>query len=223
MKRRTLTLTLCILACVALIGVGFASWIITNDVAATKEGSIAVDVIDDQTHEIKITTDLSKTEVVFGAAAKSEGVQYNWLRYKNTDANQNLVITIDFTVTNFASLAGVTATIAEAETSTAYAAAVEAGYVCELADVKLEVSSITAVSTEDSKTGKGTVTITFKWGDHFGGVNPIDFYNQYASSATNSAGKTYLQDAKDVLNGDVFTALSSAKYVLTLTPTTLAE
>ena len=40
MKRKTLTLTLSILACLALIGVGFASWIISADTSATAQGSL---------------------------------------------------------------------------------------------------------------------------------------------------------------------------------------
>lgn len=219
MKRRTLTLTLCILACVALIGVGFASWVITNDVAGTAEGQILVDAVDDQTHEITIKTDMSQVKVVFGAKEKSEGVANNWLSYKNTDKNENLVIRIDFEVTNFATLDKVDAILAEAEGSTAYAAAATAEYVCAISDVEINVSDIVAVSENDT-TGKGTVTITFKWGSYFGGVNPIDFYNQYLSSAQKTAEKTYLQDATDVLGGNLFTALETAKYVLTLTPST---
>lgn len=40
MKRKTLTLTLSILACLALIGVGFASWIISAGKTETVTGNI---------------------------------------------------------------------------------------------------------------------------------------------------------------------------------------
>lgn len=47
MKRKTLTLTLSILACLALIGVGFASWIISAGATKNAEGSFIVDTVTD--------------------------------------------------------------------------------------------------------------------------------------------------------------------------------
>ena len=47
MKRKTLTLTLSILACLALIGVGFASWIISADTSTNATGSFIVDTVTD--------------------------------------------------------------------------------------------------------------------------------------------------------------------------------
>lgn len=47
MKRKTLTLTLSILACLALIGVGFASWIISADTSTNAKGSFIVDTVTD--------------------------------------------------------------------------------------------------------------------------------------------------------------------------------
>lgn len=47
MKRKTLTLTLSILACLALIGVGFASWVISADTSTNATGSFIVDTVTD--------------------------------------------------------------------------------------------------------------------------------------------------------------------------------
>ena len=52
MKRKTLTLTLSILACLALIGVGFASWIISADAIKEAEGNIIVDTVTDKSYVI---------------------------------------------------------------------------------------------------------------------------------------------------------------------------
>ena len=48
MKRKTLTLTLSILACLALIGVGFASWVISAGKTETVTGNIVVDDVSDK-------------------------------------------------------------------------------------------------------------------------------------------------------------------------------
>ena len=69
MKRKTLTLTLSILACLALIGVGFASWIISADTSTTAQGSFIVDTVTDNRLEatgrwITITKDSGENEVV---------------------------------------------------------------------------------------------------------------------------------------------------------------
>ena len=52
MKRKTLTLTLSILACLALIGVGFASWIISADATKNEKGNIIVDTVKDKSYVI---------------------------------------------------------------------------------------------------------------------------------------------------------------------------
>ena len=67
MKRKTLTLTLSILACLALIGVGFASWIISANTSTKAEGSFIVDTVTDNRLEatgrwITITKDSGENE-----------------------------------------------------------------------------------------------------------------------------------------------------------------
>ena len=45
MKRKTMTLVLCLLAALALVSVGFASWVISADAQGNKEGQIIVDAV----------------------------------------------------------------------------------------------------------------------------------------------------------------------------------
>ena len=69
MKRKTLTLTLSILACLALIGVGFASWIIFANAVDKAEGNIIVDTVADKTYVVSGSWLDGKSSITFGAPA----------------------------------------------------------------------------------------------------------------------------------------------------------
>ena len=64
--------------------------------------------------------------------------------------------------------------------------------------VALPTPVIAGSSTDGTFTG--TVTLTFTWGSHFGGNNPMDFYNGFEANAEISSGVTYAQDASTQLN-----------------------
>ena len=54
MKRKTLTLVLCLLTVMSLVGVGFASWVIDADASAPVEGNIIVDTVADKRLELAV-------------------------------------------------------------------------------------------------------------------------------------------------------------------------
>ena len=112
MKRKTLTLTLSILACLALIGVGFASWIISAGTSATDQGSFIVDTVTDNRlvatgRWITITKDSGENEVVtsddnskkvsFGAPAKMENTEA-WLTNNKNGTVEKLTVVYELTV-----------------------------------------------------------------------------------------------------------------------------
>lgn len=92
MKRKTLTLTLCLLSCLALIGVGFAAWIITSDTEQEIEGNISVDTVTDNRLSVETSWKDDKNAIVFGW--KTGEYTYSWL--KNTDPTyaENLTVTL---------------------------------------------------------------------------------------------------------------------------------
>ena len=47
MKRKTLTMVLCLLTCLSLVGVGFASWVISSGDTEKLTGNIQVDTVTD--------------------------------------------------------------------------------------------------------------------------------------------------------------------------------
>ena len=55
MKRKTMTLVLCLLAALALVSVGFASWVISADANKTVSGNIKVDTVEDKRLSADVT------------------------------------------------------------------------------------------------------------------------------------------------------------------------
>lgn len=223
MKRRTLTLTLCILACIALIGVGFASWVITYNKEDEVTGNVSIDTVDDKSHIVTITNKTSEQTVRFAALASTN--TSDWFKGENkgdTD-KESLVLTYQVSVTNYESLAdgtgAISVTLVEDGTSV-YSAAVTDGLVGALPSTENAGISISGSN------GTYTITITFKWGEYFDESNPTTFYNSKTAEAERSDAKskdnkTYLEDAIYVLGGDTYKTyvnLATAKFKITVTP-----
>lgn len=206
MKRRTLTLTLCILVCVALIGVGFASWVITHESTETQTGNITVDTVDDKSHTITVLEADKDLSVYFGAP-KEMNTGGAWLT--NTVADkEDLVASFKIEVTNYK-----TAEVKVAETD---------GFVIKNGETVVDTTNYNTLFTHnitiseftakegEPTTGVATVTITFNWGSAFKGesdsepVNPYTYYNrqEFTSTLVNEA-KTNLNKLAE-LNGSTF-------------------
>lgn len=198
MKRKTLTLTLSILACLALIGVGFASWIISADAADKAEGSFIVDTVTDKSYTVEGSWLDNQSKITFGAPATMNNTSDTWLTNDSTDKKENLTVTYQLKVTygNGSKAAGI------ANKITAVVTAPENANYTAAVNGKLIIAPKNATVEE---TGEGTgvynITVTYQWGEHFGKVNPYTYYN--AKTATNTltdSTTTYMQDAKTSLD-----------------------
>ncbi len=198
MKRKTLTLTLSILACLALIGVGFASWVISAEVSATPaEGSFIVDTVNDKSYKVEGAWLDSQSKITFGAPA-TMNASNPWLTNDSEGKTENLTVTYQLTVTygNGTKATGIANKITAVVTAPAdknYTAAV---------DGKLIIAPTNATVEE---TGEGTgvynITVTYQWGEHFGKVNPYTYYNEKTATDTlTDSTTTYMQDAKTSLD-----------------------
>lgn len=236
MKRRTLTLTLCILACIALIGVGFASWVITYNKDAEVTGNVTVDEISDKRHIVTAT--ISTASIQFGATAVPSDINDPWLTVPT--AASNLVITFDVTITNSnlddlestpieVSLEEKEVTIGTNEKQTPYAAAVDENYVIALDKVKVDIvkkNGAEEPSESNNYTATYTVTITFDWGTKFAldgdnkpsatgtPKNPTEFYNRqtYSDILANNALST--------LQSTEYKNLAYAQFIITVSANT---
>ncbi len=192
MKRKTLTLTLCLLVCLSLIGVGFASWIITKNVDENVDGNIVVDVVEDQRYSIETEWVGSKNSLVFGYDPNVTQVENAWLTNTTTDTtkNENLTVTLKVIVKNAGAAVDkkpvATISIVD-DADTNWAKAKAANLVTD------PTATVTKVEGEGN-TGVYNITITAAWGTAFDSTNPYTYYNNLeAIDANMDAASTNLK------------------------------
>lgn len=197
MKRKTLTLTLSILACLALIGVGFASWIISANTSTKAEGSFIVDTVTDKTYNVEGAWLNSQSKITFGAPA-TMNAEDPWLTNNSKGKTENLTVTYQLIVTygDGKKATGI------ANKITALVTAPENANYTATVNGKLIIAPTNATVEE---TGEGTgvynITVTYQWGEHFGKVNPYTYYNaKTATDTLTDSTTTYMQDAKTSLD-----------------------
>lgn len=221
MKRKTLTLTLSILACLALIGVGFASWIISADAIKEAEGNIIVDTVADKTYVVSGEWLENKSSIIFGAPATMNNTESTWLTNNSTDKKENLTVTYQLKVTYADNTPAtgiknkITALVGAPE-SASYTAAVDGGLIIAPKNA----------TVEETAEGSGiyNITVTYKWGKHFAdsadateGVNPYTYYNaKTATDKLSGTETTYMQDAKTSLE-TLSKIEASVKFTLNIT------
>lgn len=203
MKRKTLTLTLSILACLALIGVGFASWIISAEAKKEATGNIIVDTVADKTYVVSGEWLGNKSSIIFGAPA-TMNESNPWLTNDSEGKTENLTVTYQLTVKYgdnkpATGIKDKITALVVAPASSNYTAAVNGGLIIAPENATVE------------ETAKGSgiynITVTYKWGKHFAdsaeateGVNPYTYYNgKEATGKLNGSETTYMQDAKTSL------------------------
>ena len=184
MKRRSLTVLLCLLAIISLASVGFASWVISAGDTDQATGNIQVEQVSDKR---LVISDVSLTAQDFILAGKpASPVAENWLKVSG-DTTEVLTTTLSFKVafkdgtTVVTENTGKNASITvewDLTTLELLEGAVEAGYILAVPQLNLTGSN-----------GAYSVTITFQWGTKFGGIapvgegagtaglNPFNFYN----------------------------------------------
>lgn len=218
MKRKTLTLTLSILACLALIGVGFASWIISADTSTTAQGSFIVDTVSDKSYTVTGDWKDKKSEIIF--SAPTGDTTSGWLT-NDSAKKENLTVTYQLTVkygdnTPATGIKDKIITTVSAPADPNYTAAVNGGL----------ISAPTSATVEETAEGSGiyNITVTYKWGKHFAdsaeaseGVNPYTYYNgKEATGKLNGSETTYMQDAKTSLE-TLSKIEASVKFTLSIT------
>lgn len=208
MKRKTLTLTLSILACLALIGVGFASWVISADAIKEAEGNIIVDTVTDKSYVISAASwKGGNSKISFGAPKKAEMTEPNaWLTNNSAGEAENLTVTYQLTVT-YADTTPATGLVDSKKIAATFGAPNDPNYKKAISD-ELIIAPESTIITETSA-GVYEITVTYKWGKHFAnsagaeeGVNPYTYYNGNGRQATDKIGETsttYMQDAKTSL------------------------
>ena len=210
MKRRTLTLMICLLSVLSLVSVGFASWIITANDTEDVTGNIQIETVtDNRVFIVESTTGAgikASNDIVFGApetmstpnawltadGTKKEALTAT-ITFKVVDANDAVVAADDVTVTANIELVG-----------KSFNELVTAGYI-------QAAPTVTPVRGGDVY----TITVTLNWGSLWGNQNPYNYYNGHDVNAEISTGVTYGDHAAEHI--DAFAALNTLQYKVTIT------
>ena len=227
MKRKSLTLLICLLACLALGSVGFAAWVITADNSDTATGQVRVDVVKDARLQVEAEI---VGNIVFGSRAKSSTVTGTWMQYEKTldgtlALDENLTITLKLTIGSFSNLkaegTALTVTFSDEEDEVLFESAIAKKYVAALPVVsytKAQLEGLANAAADDASKLENDelyleIDYTFAWGEAFGYTNPIDYYN----------GLTYTKELGDeafaTLN-DLNSILNNVSYLVTIEPVT---
>ncbi len=220
MKRKTLTLTLSILACLALIRVGFASWIISADAIKEAEGNIIVDTVTDKSYVISAASwKGGNSKISFGAPKKAEMTEPNaWLTNNSAGEAENLTVTYQLTVT-YADTTPATGLVDSKKIAATFGAPNDPNYKKAISDELIIAPENTTI--KETSAGVYEITVTYKWGKHFAnsataeGVNPYTYYNGKATDKIGETSTTYMQDAKTSL--ETLQAIgANVKFTLTI-------
>lgn len=198
MKRRTKVVALAtsLLVGVSMIGVGFATWVISKDMTETVTGNVTAETVQDEAlteNDFKVTPKTEGTDIHFGKPATTS-IENAWLT--NADGKvENL--TVEFTLTVSANVGTIVVDFSSADAG--WTTATTAGYISdtvtftyadstsEAADYFTTASSVKNQFTLTKNTAADwgsvssavsiTITATFAWGDAFGSQNPYNFFN----------------------------------------------
>ena len=219
MKRKTLTLAISVFALLAIISVGFASWVISrNDQTGDIEGSIQVDDVKDEGLGISYRWLNAAGEAVanpliaYGVPTKTKPEVVEWLKNETATA-ENLTVVLEISVENQEALANknVTVTFSVKNKTTTF-------------DEQNGKSFVLPFGTETTKTytqenftnGVLTVTLEFKWGSDFGGFNPLG-----ENSIFGAYNKTDADKVSAALKA-LYTALNGVTYGVSVAATPAA-
>ncbi len=191
MKKKAMIMAVASLGSMALIGTGFAGWVISANATTSASGVVtAFDVAD---HRLVVeggTWDKANGdgngEIVFGTNNKT-GLTNNWFSFSSGEGEKAEQLEIVYTFTVKSKDDGDTGTFTVAQQTGENKFKLTAG-----ADNWTNAKTLGLVAAEpevkfDTPEGgayklaaAGTtvkMTVTFKWGTHFGDKNPLEFYN----------------------------------------------
>ncbi|MBE7087924.1 MAG: hypothetical protein E7370_00150 [Clostridiales bacterium] len=230
-KTKIMTIAAASLACIAVAGVGFASWVITGAGTDNVNGNLTVETVDNQ--YVGVEAGEISGDVAFTVAGGA-----GWLRGESTAESLNPSFTLQGT--NVAKMANVKITIAASDSekwATATGSATGSDnaddYVLDFSEMtisyKVGDGNATTVNYEtdgwvipasafaSSDATVLTVTINFGWGQAFipqgqsAGVNPATYY----SSQTQTSALVAEADARLTA---LYNALNGVSYTVTCTP-----
>ena len=225
MKRKTLTLAISVFALLAIISVGFASWIIsrtnfTDDRAGTitvddvKEGNLGI------TAEWVSSTDLNTAiptgdpVIYYGKPSQIDEDTATWLS-NGSGTTENLKAYLKITVSNTEAFANkqIEVTVS-ASNLTELGTEATANYNNAMnKSFKLPENEVIADATR-LENGEIILTLEFKWGTDFGGNNPLGVNSKWKGIYDKSKA-----DAASLALTTLYKALSGVTFKVSINET----
>lgn len=227
-RSRLIATVASLLACVAMVGTGFASWVILAEDKEEATGNVKAEAVSENslTFTVAPTTDAN----IFFAGPATQETPGAWLSSQGEASHENL--SVEFTL----SVTGKVGTIDIMLEETGLTTAIEANYITGAtfavssatnnvgetnddvkAQVTLDGTTIKCANGNgiDFTNGEIKVTMTYGWGTMFDSKNPYNFFNEKDRNGTVDgayetaySGKTWAEAAKEVLT-DLYTDLNS--------------
>lgn len=222
MKRKTLTLAISVFALLAIISVGFASWVITRqDQNKDANGSITVETINGEVNYLEEVT-IAKDDIIHFGTPATMDIENAWLTASSAKT-QDLTATLKIVLTkNLADGEKINLTVKADGSDPTKKAAYEAAIATDPTSTnyikapvfKMRENSVTELTSANFSQNTSTqkyeavVTIAFDWGAAFGGQNPYDYYNGLPFTPEN------VSDANTALSA--LAELNGIKYIVTV-------
>lgn len=207
-KSRLIAVVASMLVCVAMVGTGFASWVILASTDANATGNIKTETVTDDTIK-NFTATLSKQDIVYGGETGSNTAEGKWLINDAQAANLETVVTLKMDGT----LGALSAVFSATEN---WDTAVANGYITA-PKLSIETGTESYITISDGSgqkedrtpdeykydftvvEGKQTLTtatelkvkVTFGWGALFNSQSPYVFFNDADRKANDKLGEYY--------------------------------
>ncbi len=190
MKKKAMIMAVASLGSMALIGTGFAGWVISANATTSASGVVtAFDVADHRLVVESGTWDKKNAdgngEIIFGTN-NATGLAHDWFSFTGEDGKtEQLKIVYTFTVKSKDAGDAGKFTVAQQMGENKFKLTAGADNWTNAKNLGL-VAAEPKVEFDTPEGGAYTLaaagttvnmTVTFKWGSHFGDKNPLEFYN----------------------------------------------
>ena len=202
-NRKLIVFGLVLLMAIGMISTGFAAWVMSSVNNADADAGVTVGTISDASMTVTVdqwrkegedTTEKWYGDILSFDARNGDNV--GRIRADGTDADEQLTMTISGKVTNVAALGQLTLTIKLPES---LADAIEAEYIAIDTDGETTASysagtltvtknDLNYTEVDDNTNATFSYTLTFEWGEFFGGMNPSDFYDDAVATRDGVTG-----------------------------------
>lgn len=180
MKKRTLTISLIVLAIMLLVGIGYAGWVITKSDSGEANGNFEAYAVDDTLNLVVANT--ANNGVKFGWADASPAISNPWLTLDSENVED---LDAEFTVTWSGGAQDFTLTHTflygneDANVDPMLIGAPEFSIVGSPAPSGVSIVNNNTLRFTSDYTANTTITIkvSYSFGTLFGGINPYQFFN----------------------------------------------